>query len=50
MIGPLELSANVVTAVAIVLAGRNSIHIWWTGIVGGALFGALLFYSGLSVK
>jgi nicotinamide mononucleotide transporter len=42
MIGPLELAANAFTAVAIVLAGRNSVHTWWTGIVGCALF-ALLF-------
>jgi nicotinamide mononucleotide transporter len=42
MIGPLELAANAFTAVAIVLAGRNSVHTWWTGIIGCALF-ALLF-------
>jgi len=42
MIGPLELAANGFTAGAIVLAGRNSVHTWWTGIVGCALF-ALLF-------
>ena len=34
MIGPLELAANAFTAAAIVLAGRNSVHTWWTGIVG----------------
>ena len=44
MIGPLELGANLFTAVAIFLAGRNSVHTWWTGIVGCALF-ALLFYQ-----
>lgn len=44
MIGPLELAANAFTAVAIVLAGRNNVHTWWTGIVGCALF-ALLFYD-----
>jgi nicotinamide mononucleotide transporter len=42
MIGPLELAANGFTAAAIVLAGRNSVHTWWTGIVGCTLF-ALLF-------
>jgi nicotinamide mononucleotide transporter len=42
MIGALELVANVFTAAAIVLAGRNSVHTWWSGIVGCALF-ALLF-------
>ncbi|MEH6434259.1 nicotinamide riboside transporter PnuC [Massilia sp. DD77] len=41
MIGPLELAANAFTAVAIVLAGRNSVHTWWTGIVGCSLFGVL---------
>jgi nicotinamide mononucleotide transporter len=44
MIGPLELAANAFTAVAIVLAGRNNVHTWWTGIVGCSLF-ALLFYD-----
>lgn len=39
---PLELAANVFTAVNIVLAGRNNIHTWWTGIVGTAFF-ALVF-------
>jgi nicotinamide mononucleotide transporter len=42
MIGPLELAANALTALAIVLAGRNNVHTWWTGIVGTGLF-ALLF-------
>lgn len=41
MIAPLELAANAFTAVAIVLAGRNSVHTWWTGIVGCVLFGLL---------
>jgi nicotinamide mononucleotide transporter len=47
MIGPLELAANAFTAVAIVLAGRNSVHTWWTGIVGCALFGLLFAQSRL---
>jgi nicotinamide mononucleotide transporter len=47
MIGPLELAANGLTAAAIVLAGRNSVHTWWTGIVGCALFGALFAHSQL---
>ena len=38
----LEIAANVLTALSIVLAGRNSIHTWWTGILGCALF-ALVF-------
>ena len=41
MISPLELAANTVTALAILLAGRNNVHTWWTGIVGCALFGVL---------
>jgi nicotinamide mononucleotide transporter len=40
----LEVAANVFTAGAIVLAGRNSVHTWWTGILGCALF-AVLFYQ-----
>jgi nicotinamide mononucleotide transporter len=44
---PLELAANVFTAVNIVLAGRNNIHTWWTGIVGTALFAALFAGSRL---
>lgn len=44
MTGPIEIAANVVTTVSILLAGRNSIHTWWTGIFGCVLF-AILFYS-----
>jgi len=40
----LEIGANVATAVSILLAARNSVHTWWTGIAGCALF-ALLFYG-----
>jgi nicotinamide mononucleotide transporter len=39
----LELAANAVMALSIVLAGRNNIHSWWLGIVGCALFGALFY-------
>lgn len=35
--GP-ELAANALTAAAIVLAARNSVHTWWTGILGCAIF------------
>lgn len=41
MIGPLEASASAVNAISILLAGRNSVHTWWTGIIGCALFGWL---------
>ncbi|HZX27007.1 MAG TPA: nicotinamide riboside transporter PnuC [Telluria sp.] len=44
MTSPLELAANFLNAIAIVLAGRNNVHTWWTGIVGCSLF-ALVFYD-----
>lgn len=44
MIGPLEIAANAASAACILLAGRNNIHTWWTGIVGCSLF-AVLFYQ-----
>ena len=47
MIGPLEIGANVVTSVAIFLAGRNNIHTWWTGIFGCSLFAVLFYQSNL---
>lgn len=47
MISPLELAANAFTAVAIVLAGRNNVHTWWTGIVGCTLFGVLYLQNHL---
>lgn len=40
----LEVAANAVVAASIVLAARNSLHTWWTGIIGCALF-AVLFWS-----
>lgn len=43
----LEITANAVNLVAIALATRNSIHTWWTGILGCALFGWLFFVSQL---
>lgn len=44
MISPLEIAANAVMTVSIVLSGRNSIHSWWLGVVGCAMF-ATLFYQ-----
>jgi nicotinamide mononucleotide transporter len=44
---PLEIAANAFTAVAIFLAGRNSVYTWWTGIVGCTLFGLLFAQSRL---
>lgn len=43
----LEVAANAFTALAIVLAGRNSMHTWWTGIVGCALFAVVFAMSKL---
>jgi nicotinamide mononucleotide transporter len=40
----LELLANAFNAASIVLAGRNSLHMWWTTIVGCVLF-AYVFYT-----
>jgi nicotinamide mononucleotide transporter len=40
----LELAANAFMAVSVLLAGRNSIHTWWTGILGCLLF-AQVFYD-----
>jgi nicotinamide mononucleotide transporter len=44
---PLELAANLVTTVSILLAGRNSIQTWWTSILGGLLFAILFFNTQL---
>ena len=43
----LELAANGATTVSILLAARNSLHTWWTGIIGSLLFGLLFFNSQL---
>jgi len=43
----LEISANFMTAIAIFLAGRNSVHTWWIGIIGVTLFGFLFFDAKL---
>ena len=43
----LEIAANAITTVSIVLAGRNSIHTWWTGILGCLLFIAVFYFSQL---
>lgn len=43
----LEIAANVITAASIFLAARNSVHTWWTGIVGCVLFDVLFWESRL---
>lgn len=39
----LEIAANAFNATSIVLAGRNSVHTWWTGIIGCTLFAFVFF-------
>jgi nicotinamide mononucleotide transporter len=47
MSGPVELGANGFNTLSILLAGRNSVHTWWTGIIGGLLFGYVFFEAKL---
>ncbi len=44
---PSEIAANVFNAAAIFLAGRNSVHTWWTSIVGCAVFAYVFFEARL---
>ncbi|MFA9216304.1 MAG: nicotinamide riboside transporter PnuC [Sphingomonadaceae bacterium] len=44
MTSMLEIGANAVMTVSIVLAGRNNVHSWWLGVLGCSMFAAL-FYS-----
>lgn len=44
MTSPLEIAANAVMTVSIILSGRNNVHSWWLGVIGCSLFAAL-FYS-----
>ena len=41
---PLEIAANFFNAASIFLAGRNSVQMWWTTILGCLLF-AYVFYN-----
>jgi nicotinamide mononucleotide transporter len=43
----LEFAANLANLVSIFLATRNSVHTWWTGIVGCSLFTWLFCLSNL---
>jgi nicotinamide mononucleotide transporter len=43
----LELAANAFNAASILLAGRNSIHMWWTTLVGCLLFAAVFYDARL---
>jgi nicotinamide mononucleotide transporter len=42
-----EIAANVFNAASIFLAGRNSLHMWWTTIVGCLLFCSVFFTARL---
>lgn len=42
-----EIAANTFNAASILFAGRNSVHTWWTGIVGCLLFGYVFFSARL---
>ena len=43
----IEIAANALNAVSILLAGCNSVHTWWTGILGCLLFGVVFFGAKL---
>lgn len=43
----LELAANTLNALSILLAGFNKVHTWWTGILGCLLFGWLFYVARL---
>jgi nicotinamide mononucleotide transporter len=42
-----EIAANIFNAASIFLAGRNSIHMWWTTLVGCVLFAYVFFAAKL---
>ena len=46
-ITPLELGGNVFTLVSVYAARRNSVHTWWTGMIGVTLYGFLFFDARL---
>jgi nicotinamide mononucleotide transporter len=33
-----EVIANLMATVSVILAARNNVHLWWTGIIGSAVF------------
>lgn len=47
MVSVLEIAANIATTVSILIAGRNSVHTWWTGILGCLLFAAVFLSAKL---
>ncbi len=44
---PTEIAANLFNAASIVLAGRNSIHMWWTTLAGCILFAVVFLEAKL---
>jgi nicotinamide mononucleotide transporter len=42
-----EIAANGFNTASILLAGRNSAHTWWTGIIGCGLFALVFLWSRL---
>jgi nicotinamide mononucleotide transporter len=42
-----EIAANGFNTASILLAGRNSVHTWWTGILGCLLFAVVFFGARL---
>lgn len=47
MLSAVEVAANLFNAASILLAGRNSVHTWWTGICGCLLFMDVFFGAKL---
>lgn len=47
LVNAVEIAANFFNAASIFLAGRNSIHMWWTTIVGCVLFAYVFFGAKL---
>ena len=43
----LEILANVVNLISVILAARNNIHTWWTGILGCVLYFVMFFQVNL---
>ncbi len=46
-IDPIEVAAAVITAISVLLAGRNSVHTWWTGIVGALVYAEVFYRAKL---
>ena len=44
---PLEVAANVFILASVYAARRNSVHVWWTGMVGVSLYAVLFFGAKL---